>query len=75
MRIGRMISAVDTHACGEPGRVIVGGVLDVPGKTIFEKKRYLEAHADHLRKTDAARAARLPGFELQPDPPTLPSRC
>jgi len=50
MRISRMISAVDTHACGEPGRVIVGGVLDVPGSTIFEKKCYLEEHADHLRK-------------------------
>ena len=50
MRIARVISAVDTHACGEPGRVIVGGVLDVPGETIFAKKCYLEQHADHLRK-------------------------
>jgi proline racemase len=45
-----MISAVDAHACGEPGRVIVGGVLDVPGKTMFEKKTYLETQADDLRK-------------------------
>ena len=45
-----MISAVDAHACGEPGRVIIGGVLDVPGKTMFEKKVYLETHADDLRK-------------------------
>jgi len=45
-----MITAVDAHACGEPGRVIVGGVLDVPGRTMFEKKSYLEAHADDLRK-------------------------
>src|SRR5215813_12190380 len=44
-----MITAVDAHACGEPGRVITGGVLDVPGKTMFEKMRYLEAHADHIR--------------------------
>src|SRR5207253_5232691 len=44
-----MITAVDAHACGEPGRVITGGVLDVPGKTMFEKKVYLETHADHLR--------------------------
>ncbi len=50
MRIARSISAVDTHVCGEPGRVIVGGVLDVPGNTIFEKKCYLEEHGDHLRK-------------------------
>ncbi|MHC4240345.1 MAG: proline racemase family protein [Planctomycetota bacterium] len=49
MRIEKMISAVDTHVCGEPGRVIVGGVLDVPGNSMFEKKCYLEEHADHLR--------------------------
>lgn len=45
-----MITAVDAHACGEPGRVIVGGVLDVPGKTMFEKKVYLETRADGLRR-------------------------
>ncbi len=45
-----MITAVDAHACGEPGRVITGGVLDVPGRTMFEKKVYLETHADHIRK-------------------------
>lgn len=50
MRLSKMISAVDVHACGEPGRVIVGGVLDVPGKTMFEKKTYLETQADDLRK-------------------------
>jgi proline racemase len=45
-----MIQAVDLHACGEPGRVIVGGVIDVPGATMFEKARHLEHHADALRK-------------------------
>lgn len=50
MRLTNMISAVDAHAAGEPGRVIIGGVLDVPGKTMFEKKNYLQTHADDLRK-------------------------
>jgi proline racemase len=50
VRFDRMISAVDAHACGEPGRVIVGGVLDVPGKSMFEKMKYLESQADDLRK-------------------------
>ena len=50
MQFARMISAVDAHACGEPGRVIVGGVLDVPGATMFEKMKYLETRADDLRK-------------------------
>jgi len=50
VQFSRMISAVDAHACGEPGRVIIGGVPDVPGKTMFEKKVYFETHADSLRK-------------------------
>jgi proline racemase len=44
-----MITAVDAHACGEPGRVITGGVLDVPGKTMFDKMVHLRDHADDLR--------------------------
>ena len=50
MRLARMIQAVDVHAAGEPGRVIVGGVLDVPGATMFEKAQHLEHHADTLRR-------------------------
>ena len=61
MRLARMLQAVDAHAAGEPGRVIVGGVLDVPGATMFEKMRHLAEHGDGLRQADAPRAARLPG--------------
>ena len=50
MRTNRVIHAVDLHAAGEPGRVIVGGVLDVPGTTMFEKMRHLEQYGDGLRK-------------------------
>jgi proline racemase len=50
MRLARMIQAVDAHAGGEPGRVIVGGVLDVPGRTMFEKMEHLRDHGDGLRK-------------------------
>jgi proline racemase len=49
VRFSSLITAVDAHACGEPGRVITGGVLDVPGKTMFEKMKHLERHADHIR--------------------------
>ena len=44
-----MITAVDAHAAGEPGRVITGGVLDVPGRTMFDKMTHLRDHADGLR--------------------------
>src|SRR5574338_1214089 len=50
MRFSRVIQAVDAHACGEHGRVIVGGVLDVPGQTMFDKMRHLAEHGDDLRK-------------------------
>jgi proline racemase len=50
MRLARVVQAVDAHACGEPGRVIVGGVLDVPGKTMYEKMCHLRDHGDALRK-------------------------
>jgi proline racemase len=43
------VTAVDLHACGEPGRVITAGVADVPGKTMFEKKCFLEKNMDALR--------------------------
>ncbi len=50
MNISRVIQAVDAHACGEHGRVIVGGVVDVPGATMYDKMCYLRDHADGLRK-------------------------
>jgi proline racemase len=49
MRLSNLIQAVDLHAAGEPGRVIVGGVLDVPGASMFEKMRHLATHGDGLR--------------------------
>jgi proline racemase len=49
-RFSRVITAVDAHACGEPGRVITGGVPDVPGATMFGKMRWLEQNADWIRK-------------------------
>jgi proline racemase len=50
VRLDSVVHAVDLHACGEPGRVIVGGVRDVPGRTMFEKMQHLAAHQDGLRK-------------------------
>ena len=49
MRFERMIQAVDAHAGGEPGRVITGGVLDVPGASMFDKMAWLREHGDDMR--------------------------
>jgi proline racemase len=47
-----MITAVDAHAAGMFGRVVVGGVgtLQVPGRSMFEKKQHLERHQDGFRR-------------------------
>jgi len=49
MQISREIRAVEAHACGEHGRVIVSGVTDVPGETMYDKMVHLRDHADGLR--------------------------
>lgn len=50
MRGARMIQAIDAHCAGEPGRVIVGGVRDVPGATMYDKMRHLATEGDALRR-------------------------
>ena len=50
MRLDPTITAVDAHAGGEPGRVIVAGVHDVPGATMLEKRNHLRDHGDRLRR-------------------------
>lgn len=68
-----MVSAVDVHAGGEPGRVIVGGVLDVPGASMFDKRLYLERHNDALRKRMLREPRGYPGLCCNLIlPPTLP---
>ena len=50
MKFDRAVFAVDAHAEGEPGRVIIGGVLDPPGATVFEKMLHFQQHSDALRR-------------------------
>jgi proline racemase len=49
LRLGPAIRAVDLHAGGEPGRVILGGVEGIPGGTMFEAMTWLRANRDDLR--------------------------
>ncbi len=50
MRWKRRITVVDAHAEGENGRVITGGVLEVPGRTMFDKRQHLQNNDDSLRR-------------------------
>lgn len=49
MRFGRSIHAIDSHTMGEPTRIVTGGIPAIPGKTMAEKKEYLEKNLDHIR--------------------------
>jgi proline racemase len=50
VRWNTILEVVDCHAEGESGQVIVGGVGDIPGDTVFDKRLYLQDHRDELRK-------------------------
>lgn len=50
MRFSRTIQTVDVHCEGEIGRVITGGVLNVPGATMAEKLNHLNSVDDGLRR-------------------------
>ncbi len=49
MQVTRTINAVDSHTMGEPTRIVTGGIPSIPGKTMPERKAYLEKNLDHLR--------------------------
>jgi proline racemase len=51
MKAARVLRTVDAHCEGEATRVVVGGLVDVPGETMFDKRRYLETERDDLRQT------------------------
>ena len=46
----RTLQLVDVHCCGEIGRVVTGGVLNIPGDTVAEKLAYLNTVDDSLRR-------------------------
>lgn len=50
MRWSRSFTVVGCHAEGEVGNVITGGVMDVPGTTMFEKKENFEKIYDDIRQ-------------------------
>jgi len=50
MRFSRCIQTVDVHCAGEIGRVITGGVLNIPGATMADKLNHLNVVDDSLRR-------------------------
>lgn len=44
------ITVIDSHTGGEPFRVVVGGLPELPGRTVLERRRFAEDNLDHLRR-------------------------
>lgn len=44
------LTTLDAHAAGEPLRIVTGGLPEIPGSTMLEKRRYARDHLDHFRK-------------------------
>ncbi|WDL97643.1 proline racemase family protein [Alicyclobacillus sp. ALC3] len=50
MDIREVFDVIDMHAAGEPLRIILSGYPRVLGRTVLEKRQYLQEHLDHLRR-------------------------
>lgn len=44
------LTVIDMHTGGEPVRIVTGGYPPLPSGTILEKRAYVRAHLDHLRR-------------------------
>ncbi|MFX0090855.1 MAG: proline racemase family protein [Candidatus Hodarchaeota archaeon] len=47
----RRISTLDAHTAGEPLRIIIDGLPELPGDTILDRRRYFKENLDDLRST------------------------
>ncbi|CAH0227087.1 proline racemase family protein [Microbacterium foliorum] len=73
MRAQRVFHAVDSHTEGMPTRVIVGGVGEMPGATMEERRQWFMANSDDLRlllMNEPRGHSAMSGAILQP--PTRP---
>ena len=50
MQFSRTLNVVDAHAEGESGKVVIGGLPQIQGATMFDKRLYFEEHFDQLRR-------------------------
>lgn len=48
MKSSKMIPTIETHTFGEPTRIINGGLFNLKGSTMAEKRDYMAAHYDWL---------------------------
>jgi len=44
------ITVLDVHAAGEPLRIVTGGLPELPGQTMLQRRRWMRENADHVRR-------------------------
>jgi proline racemase len=44
------VTTVDYHTGGEPFRIVTGGIPQLEGKTMLDKRRWATEHLDHVRR-------------------------
>lgn len=50
MRWNKTITMIEAHAEGEVGRIVTGGVIDIPGCSMLDKMNYINQVDDSLRR-------------------------
>ena len=68
MRWKRTLTVVGVHAEGEYAKVVTGGVVDVPGRTMFDKMQWLASARGRAAQVPPLRAARGRGAQRQHRP-------
>ena len=48
-RYPETIQTLDSHTAGEPTRLVIGGIPDIPGTDMAAKRVYFQEHLDHIR--------------------------
>ncbi|MEI7641448.1 MAG: proline racemase [Actinobacteria bacterium] len=46
----RTVTTVESHTEGMPTRVVISGIEEIPGATMFEKRLYFMEHMDEIRQ-------------------------
>ncbi|MCK5923586.1 MAG: proline racemase family protein, partial [Methylococcales bacterium] len=46
----KTITMIEAHAEGEVGRIVTGGIIDVPGRTLLDKMNHINRVDDSLRR-------------------------
>lgn len=50
MRVGRLVAAVDSHTCGEPTRIVIGGAPPLKGRSMADKWEDFKTNHNDFRR-------------------------